>query len=131
MTADFYGFTLKIGNMSKFDIQKIVAWLSQILRCPVCGQKYNLDRTRVIEGEDKPTISGSLLVHTDCDKCKSSVMFSIAIDGPEIFAITTVTDLTSQDTLKFKDRDPISMDEVLATHEFLRTFDGDFRSALK
>jgi uncharacterized protein (DUF983 family) len=117
--------------MSKFDIKKIVAWLSQILRCPVCGQRYNLDKTRVIEGDDKPTIGGNLLVHTDCEKCKSSVMFSIAIDGPEIFTIATVTDLTSQDTVKFKDQEPITMDEVLATHEFLRTFDGDFKSALK
>lgn len=118
--------------MSKFDIKKIVAWLSQILRCPVCGQKYDLEKTRVIEGEDnKPTIGGSLLVHTDCEKCKSSVMFSIAIDGPEIFTIATVTDLTSQDTLKFKDRDPITTDEVLATHEFLEGFDGNFRDALK
>lgn len=118
--------------MSKFDIKKIVAWLSQILRCPVCGQRYNLDKTRVIEGDDnKPTIGGSLLVHTDCDKCKSSVMFSIAIDGPEIFTIATVTDLTSQDTLKFKDQDPISSDEVLAAHQFLNAFNGNFREALK
>jgi uncharacterized protein (DUF983 family) len=117
--------------MAKFDIKKIVAWLSQILRCPVCGQHYNLEQTRVIEGEDKPTIGGSLLVHTDCEKCKSSVMFSIAIDGPEIFTIATVTDLTTEDTLRFKDRDAITTDEVLATHEFLTTFDGNFRDALK
>lgn|SRR3954464_8260396 len=117
--------------MSKFDMKKIVAWLSQILRCPVCGQRYNLERTRIIEGEDKPTIGGSLLVHTDCEKCKSSVMFSIAIDGPEIFTVATVTDLTSQDTMKFKDRDPISSDDVLATHEFLNNFDGNFKELLK
>lgn len=117
--------------MSKFDIKKIVAWLSQILRCPVCSQRYNLERTKIIEGEDKPTIGGSLLVHTDCEKCKSSVMFSIAIDGPEIFTVATVTDLTSQETMKFKDADPISSDEVLATHQFLSTFDGNFRELLK
>ena len=117
--------------MAKFDIKKIVAWLSQILRCPVCGQRYDLNQTKVIEGEGKPTIGGSLLVHTDCDKCKSSVMFSIAIDGPEIFTIATVTDLTSQEMIKFKELEPISPDEVLATHEFLRGFDGDFESALK
>jgi uncharacterized protein (DUF983 family) len=117
--------------MSKFDIKKIVAWLSQILRCPVCGQKYDLEKTRVIEGDEKFTIAGSLLVHTDCEKCKSSVMFSIAIDGPEIFTIATVTDLTQSDTMKFRDSDPISSDEVLATHEFLNGFNGDFRNVLK
>jgi hypothetical protein len=58
-------------------------------------------------------------------------MFSIAVDGPEIFTIATVTDLTSEDTLRFRDREAITPDEVLATHEFLNTFDGNFREALK
>ena len=118
--------------MAKFDYNKILQWLAYIIKCPVCGQKYNADQTKVIDsGEDKPVNSRSLLVHTDCERCKSSVVFSIAIDGPEIFSIGMVTDLTSQDTSKFKNREPITSDEVLATHEFLRTFDGDFKSALR
>jgi hypothetical protein len=116
----------------KFDYNKIIQWLAYILRCPVCGQKYSADQTKIIDtGDDKPVNGKSLLVHTDCDRCKSSVVFSIAIDGPEIFSIGMVTDLTSQDTSKFKNSNPISSDEVLATHEFLRNFDGDFKSLLK
>jgi len=118
--------------MPKFDYNKIVNWLAYILKCPVCGQRYTPEQTKVIDnGEEKPLNGRSLLVHTDCDKCKSSVVFSIAIDGPEIFSIGMVTDLTSQDTSKFKNADPITTDEVLATHEFLNGFNGDFRSALK
>jgi hypothetical protein len=118
--------------MNKFDYNKILQWLSHVLRCPVCGQKYTADQTKVIDGaEEKPLTGRHILVHTDCLKCKSSVVFSIAIDGPEIFSVGMVTDLTSQDTSKFKNSRPISADEVLATHEFLRTFDGDFRSVLR
>lgn len=118
--------------MPKLDFNKIMQWLAYILRCPVCGQKYSAEQTKVIDaGEDKPMLSRNVLVHTDCDKCKSSVVFSIAIDGPEIFSIGMVTDLTSQDTSKFKNTGPISADEVLATHEFLQSFDGDFRRVLR
>jgi len=118
--------------MAKFDYNKILQWLAYILKCPVCGHRYSADQTKIIDaGDEKPVMSKSLLVHTDCDKCKSSVVFSIAIDGPEIFSIGMVTDLTSQDTSKFKNAHPISPDEVLATHSFLQNFDGDFRSALK
>ncbi|HYF97567.1 MAG TPA: hypothetical protein VD770_01145 [Coxiellaceae bacterium] len=118
--------------MSQFDIKKIIEWLSYILRCPVCSHKYNLDQTRIIESkENKPGSGGNLLVHTDCSSCKSSVVFSITIDGPEIFSVGMVTDLTSQDTNKFKNAQPVSPDEVLATHEFLKGFNGDFRSILK
>lgn len=118
--------------MKKFDFNKIIQWLAYILRCPVCGQRYSAEQTKIIDsGEEKGIAGRSLLVHTDCERCKSSVVFSIAIDGPEIFSIGMVTDLTSQDTTKFKNAQPISSDEVLATHEFLRDFDGDFRSALR
>lgn len=118
--------------MAKFDINKIIQWLSYVLRCPVCSQKYNIDQTKIIDGGDDRSMNGrSLLIHTDCERCKSSVVFSIAIDGPEIFSIGMVTDLTSQDTSKFKNTHPISSDDVLATHEFFKTFDGNFREALK
>ena len=117
--------------MPKFDINKIAQWLAYILRCPVCGHKYNPDQTKIIDSSEGGAIlNRSLLVHTDCDRCKSSVVFSIAIDGPEIFSIGMVTDLTSQDTSKFNNAKPITTDEVLATHSFLRDFDGDFRAAL-
>ena len=118
--------------MQKFDFNKIIQWLAYILKCPVCGQKYNAEQTKIIEtGEEKPQLGRNLLVHTDCERCKSSVVFSIAIDGPEIFSIGMVTDLTSQDTNKFKNANPITTDEVLATHSFLKDFNGDFRTALK
>ncbi|MBI3952412.1 MAG: hypothetical protein HY336_00460 [Candidatus Doudnabacteria bacterium] len=118
--------------MARFDFKRIVEWLSFVLRCPVCGHKYNPERTRIIDTKDeKPQASASLLIHTDCDSCKSSVVFSIAIDGPEIFSIGMVTDLTSQDTSKFKNKNPINADDVLATHEFLKEFNGDFRELLK
>ena len=118
--------------MAKFDFKKIIQWLAYILKCPVCGQNYNVDQTKIIDsGAELPAASRSLLVHTDCERCKSSVVFSIAIDGPEIFSIGMVTDLTSSDTNKFKNQRPITSDEVLATHEFLQGFDGDFRQALK
>jgi len=118
--------------MAKFDYNKIIQWLALILKCPVCSAHYNPDQTKIIDsGEDKPINGRSILVHTDCEHCKSSVVFSIAIDGPEIFSIGMVTDLTSQDTSKFKNAQPITTDEVLATHEFLNAFDGDFRSLLK
>ena len=118
--------------MAKFDFNKITQWLAYILKCPVCGQRYKPEETKVIDtGEEKPLSGRSLLVHTDCERCKSSVVFSIAIDGPEIFSIGMVTALPSQDTSKFKNANPITTDEVLATHQFLQGFNGDFKTLLK
>lgn len=80
--------------------------------------------------DDRSLNNTSILIHTDCERCKSSIVFSIAVDGPEIFSMGMPTDLTSQDTFKFKNSAPLSSDDILATHQFLQDFDGDFRKAL-
>lgn len=113
------------------DFKKIIEWLAYILKCPICGYKYNLEETKIIDSkENKPAIGANLLVHTDCERCKSSVVFSIAIDGPEIFSVGMVTDLTSTDTSKFKNTRALNSDDVLAMHQFLKDFNGDFRNHL-
>jgi hypothetical protein len=118
--------------MNKFDFKKIFEWLSQILRCPVCGARCSLEQSRIIDAKDERAVSNtSILIHTDCERCKSSIVFSIAVDGPEIFSMGMPTDLTSQDTVKFKNSSPLNSDDILATHQFLQDFDGDFREALK
>lgn len=106
--------------------------MSVILHCPVCSNKYNAEQTSIIESKeaekyDNPT----MLVHTDCERCKSSVVFSIALDGPEIFSVGMVTDLTSKDAQKFRDENYISLDEVIEFHDFLESFNGDFERVLR
>jgi hypothetical protein len=53
-------------------------------------------------------------------------MFNIEINGPEVFSVGMVTDLTSGDTAKFKNKQPITANEVLAIHSALKDFKGDF-----
>ncbi|HEV8601072.1 MAG TPA: hypothetical protein VGQ87_00545 [Patescibacteria group bacterium] len=117
--------------MAKVDFKKIIEWLAYILKCPICGYRYNIEQTKIIDSKDnKPAGDANLLVHTDCERCKSSVVFSIAVDGPEIFSVAMVTDLTFQDTSKFKNTKALSTDDVLAVHQFFQAFDGDFKSNL-
>ena len=118
--------------MAKVDLKKIIEWLSQILRCPICGHRYNLEQTKIIDSkESKPAVGANLLVHTDCEQCRSSVVFSIAVDGPEVFSVGMVTDLTSNDTTKFKNSRVLTANDVLAMHQFLSEFDGNFKSQIK
>ena len=104
-------------------------WLSYVLKCPVCGYKYNLERTKIIDTKQDET-HANMLVHSDCGQCKSSVVFSIAINGPDVFSVGMITDLTSGDTRKFSDSYPISPNDVLDIHNFLHKFDGDLVKAL-
>jgi len=113
----------------QFDIKKVIEWLGHVLRCPVCGIKYKLDQTKVVETmHDEFYSEASILIHSDCQKCKSSVMFNVEIRGPEVFSVGMVTDLTRQDTARFKKHKPISANEVIGVHKEIREFKGDFIS---
>lgn len=112
--------------------QKMIEILSFILHCPVCGNKYSADQTSVIESREGDRYgSATMQVHTDCERCKSSVVFNISVEGPEIFSVGMVTDLTSTDAKKFRDKGYITTDEVIEFHDFLETFDGNFEAVLR
>jgi len=115
--------------MKPFDFKKVIEWLGFVLRCPICGHKYNLDKTEVIESEqNEPMGEAHILIHSDCSKCKSSVMFNVDIKGPEVFSVGMVTDLTRGDSSKFKNKTPITPNEVIGIHKALKKFNGDFVS---
>ncbi len=112
--------------------KKMMELLSFILHCPVCSNKYTADQTSIIEsGEVEKYDRGAMVVHTDCERCKSSVVFNISLEGPEIFSVGMVTDLTSADAKKFREQGGVLTDEVIEFHDFLETFDGNFEAVLR
>ncbi len=109
-----------------FDLKKVMEWLGYILKCPICGQKYNLKNTQVIESEQDDVFGEACVVlHSDCQKCKSSVIFNVEIRGPEVFSVGMVTDLTRGDSSKFRNKKPISANDVLGIHSEIRGFKGN------
>lgn len=98
-----------------------------MLHCPVCNVKYDFSGIKIVDSEsDAQTGEARLLIHSDCQKCKSSVMFNIDINGPDIFTVIAKTDLTSKDTAKFTKFPSIDIDDCIQVHKSLKKFDGDF-----
>ena len=120
------GKNLSAFGGKNFDIKKMMEWLGYVLKCPICGHKYNLSNTEIIDSEQDETFGEArILMHSDCAKCKSSVMFNVEIRGPEVFSVGMVTDLTGADSSKFKKKRPISADDVLSIHQEIRGFQGN------
>lgn len=93
-----------------------------ISACPACGNKYYSGDAKILEEKE----SGHL-VHIQCKRCKSSVVALILSNGMGISSISLVTDLTSDDVLKFKDRIAITTDDVIDSHIMLKNNEIDFR----
>lgn len=117
--------------MQNFDLKKIIEWLGYFLKCPVCGVKYSVEQTKIIESkENEPLSEANILVHSDCVKCKSSVMFNIEVKGPDVFSVGMLTDLTGDDSKRFKKLDALSTNDVINIHSSLKNFKGDFITAI-
>ncbi len=118
--------------MKKFDLKKVLSWLGFMLHCPVCNVKYDLSNIKVLDSEHDDTSSESrLLIHSDCQKCKSSVVFNIDINAPDVFTVIARTDLTRTDSAKFSVFPAINTDDCIQIHESLERFNGDFIGALR
>lgn len=83
--------------------------------CPICGTKYYSADAKILEEKDN-----GHLVHIQCKKCKSSVVALILASGVGVSSVSLVTDLTSEDVLKFKDSEPIRYDDVIDLHQSLK-----------
>ncbi len=118
--------------MARLNHQKMMELLSVILHCPVCGNKYGAEQTDIIETKYQEKYeNSSMLVHTNCERCKSSVVFNISMEGPEIFSVAMVTDLTAGDARKFRNSGSVSVDDVIEFHEFIQQFDGNFEQVIR
>jgi hypothetical protein len=118
--------------MKKFDLKKVLTWLGFMLHCPVCNVKYDFSNIKIMDSEhDEQSSEARLLIHSDCQKCKSSVMFNIDINGPDIFTVIAKTDLTSKDSDKFSAYPSLNIDDCIQVHQSLQSFNGDFIKALK
>lgn len=118
--------------MKNLDLKKVLHLLGFILRCPVCGYRYNLETMRIVESEQNDASGeGRILIHSDCQQCKGSVMFSIGINGAEVVSAASVTDLTLGDTRKFREAEPLSANDVMEVHSVMRKFKGDFVKAFR
>ncbi len=88
--------------------------LRLISYCPLCESSYNPLRAKVLEEKDD-----AHLLHIQCSSCGSSVVALLFTSGTGPTSIGLVTDLTSEDVLRFKDESIVSTDEVISVHQFL------------
>ncbi len=118
--------------MKNVDLKKILGLLNTMLRCPICNYKYDINSMKVLENTHNELLGeASILVHSDCKKCHGSVMFSIGVYGPEVTSIASVTDLTLEDTKRFRAAPVLSANDVLAVHKEIKKFKGDFVKAFQ
>jgi uncharacterized Zn finger protein len=94
------------------------------MKCAVCGQRYAQDNIKVLGRREDLWFLGVF-----CPICGSQALIAALVkehQAPEI----VVSDLSRSEFCKFAASEPISADDVLDMHEFLKNFEGDFLTLL-
>lgn len=88
--------------------------LRLISYCPICNTHYNPLAAQVLEERDD-----AHLIHVECRKCGSSIVALVLTGGIGISSVGLVTDLSGEEVLKFRNRESVRADDVLAMHQAL------------
>jgi hypothetical protein len=90
-------------------------------RCQVCRCNYEGDQARVAARHDQLWV-----VSVRCRRCRNQQLFYFAPreDDPE----TGMRDVNDEEEARFAAMDAVTSDEVLDMYEFLREFNGDFKT---
>lgn len=81
--------------------------------CPVCETKYDTARARLLGQHDE-----TQLLHVTCHKCHNAVMALVTVNQVGASSVGLLTDLAFEDVLKFRLEAPVSLDDVISTHEW-------------
>lgn len=85
--------------------------LKLISYCPLCNMQYNPLSAKILDERDD-----AHLVHVECRRCGSLIVALVLTGGIGISSVGLVTDLTSEDVLKFKEVGSMQMDDVIELH---------------
>lgn len=90
--------------------------LKIISSCPVCQARYNPIEAKIIAEKND-----THLVYVKCRSCSSAVLAVLFASSIGMSSVGVVTDLTSDDVMKFINVKPVSSDDVIALHKLIRS----------
>lgn len=108
--------------MAEFPVggERLLKQLVSTYRCSLCRRGYERDQVRVAARYDQLWI-----VSARCRGCRRQQVFCFVPnpDGDD----SMLRDVTAEERELFASLPPVTLDEVLDMHDFLRRFNGDFK----
>lgn len=97
----------------------------QMLHCPQCGNLYTDSEVGVLQESDM-----AILATITCAKCHYQSVVTLSLNNGGIGSAVS-SDLRSSEMAKFMGLDPISSDDLLDIHQYLKKAKGNFNQDFK
>ena len=89
-------------------------YTTRVFRCPLCDHHYDLLKARMLRQRDD-----TQLWHLMCTNCRHAAMFVIVFTDSGINSVGVITDLNSEEGVKFQKQEPVDTDDCLALHDIM------------
>jgi hypothetical protein len=93
--------------------------LKPLIRCPVCQKKYDPSKVVLLSEDDRKTV-----LHIACESCGISSLVFVSLGKMGAVSFGMLTDLERDEVRSFYGGEPVSADDALAAHRFLKGFRG-------
>ncbi len=109
--------------------EKLVKRLMTAVKCNVCGSHYESDKVDVLGHQEE-----LWFLSVTCGHCRSQGLVAALIrdakstEPPEVVELSTDIGEAEQPDEEPAPSSPVTGDDLLDMHEFLKGFDGDFNS---
>lgn len=88
--------------------------LKLVKECPVCSTRYTTRRAQIVEQTE-----AGYLIYFSCIHCNSSLLANITEMPFGLVGSAMLTDLELNEVQKFKNSEPVTVDDVLEVHQKL------------
>lgn len=86
-----------------------------LTQCPWCNAAYRGVGMKFLIARDNIN-----LVHVRCPRCAGTMLVLVVASSLGVNSLGLLTDLTSEEVLRFHDARPVGVDDVLDLHGLLR-----------
>lgn len=97
---------------------RFIKRLVSSMKCNVCGQRYVADNINVLGHQEE-----LWFLSVFCPSCRTQGLVAAVVKEERVQAIG---ELTPEDQERLSQIAPVSEDDLLDLHNFLKDFDGDF-----
>ena len=103
--------------------QEMIRQIVARVKCVVCHHHFRANDIQIVGRR-----GNTWAMRVACPTCRTQALLFAVLT--ERAAQTIYSDLTPDEWERFKDRPPISADDLIAFHEYMRAYDGDFSEIL-
>lgn len=104
--------------------QILIRQIAARVKCAVCGHHFAMSDIRVLGHREQ-----IWAMRVNCRECRTQALLLAVVDGKTTQPV--YTDLSPDEWQRFNDRPPISVDDVIAMHQHIQSYDGDFSEILE